>query len=384
MAVNCFVTEPRRNRVSGVFGMPFASSAMPMPSANKRSPSRLTSADPLKSVPRISLNWEARSGAAVGVPSTDASGEDGAAGMVLAVGGATAAVDDGGAGALVEEQPARPSTRARTAVANLIETPRAATGDTGSSDHCGAIREPRRRSHDAGLLGVYRLRAQPSAAAVLGMRILPGMPMWSAPLSQHLPLRPVAGSRGSIRHPTLAGKRKVTFTVVPAGTTFGVADPTSRNLPSSPSATNRVAGSELWLSTVMVQLRAFGGTGPSAGGSGVGTGVGLGRPTGSGGGPREGRQRRQRHAGRDVQLGRAIRNALALVVAVAATCHEDRAVEQERERGRSRQRIGACSRRSSTTRCAGRTGTAAAVQAGSSAVRSSARCHPTAVSWRGS
>ena len=52
MAVNCFVTEPRRNCVSGVFGMPFASSAMPMPSVNKRSPSRLTSADPSKSVPR--------------------------------------------------------------------------------------------------------------------------------------------------------------------------------------------------------------------------------------------------------------------------------------------------------------------------------------------
>ncbi len=133
MAVNCFVTEPRRNRVPGVFGMPFASSAMPMPSANRRSPSRLTRADPLKSVPRISLNWEARSGAPVGIPSTDASGGDGAVGMVIAVGGARAAVGDGGAGALVEEQPAMPSTRARTAVANLIETPRAATADTGIS-----------------------------------------------------------------------------------------------------------------------------------------------------------------------------------------------------------------------------------------------------------
>jgi hypothetical protein len=49
--------------------------------------------------------------------------------MVLAVGGATAAVDDGGEEALVEEQPARPSVRAMTAVANLIETPRAATGE---------------------------------------------------------------------------------------------------------------------------------------------------------------------------------------------------------------------------------------------------------------
>ena len=83
----------------------------------------------------------------------------------------------------------------------------------------------------------------------------------------------------------LAGKRKVTCTVAPAGTTFGVADPTSRNIPpSSSSATNSVAGSELLLSTVTVQLRAFGGTGPAAGGSGVrprgrarGAGSGSGR-----------------------------------------------------------------------------------------------------------
>ena len=44
--------------------------------------------------------------------------------------------------------------------------------------------------------------------------------------------------------------------VVPAGTTFGAADPTSRNPPSSASATNSVAGAELWLSTVTVQDRA--------------------------------------------------------------------------------------------------------------------------------
>jgi hypothetical protein len=75
----------------------------------------------------------------------------------------------------------------------------------------------------------------------------------------------------------LAGKRKVTFRVAPAGTTFGVADPTSRKLPPSPpSATDSVAGSELLLSTVTVQLRAFGGTGPAAGGSGVALGLGLG------------------------------------------------------------------------------------------------------------
>ena len=70
--------------------------------------------------------------------------------------------------------------------------------------------------------------------------------------------------------------------VAPAGTTFGVADPTSRSTPSSPSATNIVAGSELSFSTVTVQVRAFGGTGPSAGGSSGGTGVGLGK-TGGGG-----------------------------------------------------------------------------------------------------
>ena len=38
-----------------------------------------------------------------------------------------------------------------------------------------------------------------------------------------------------------------------------------------------VAGSELLLSTVTVQDRAFGGTGPAAGESSGGTGVGLGK-----------------------------------------------------------------------------------------------------------
>ena len=72
--------------------------------------------------------------------------------------------------------------------------------------------------------------------------------------------------------------------VAPAGTTFGVADPTSRKVPpSSPSATNKVARPELLLSTVMVQLRAFGGTGPAAGGrTGAGVGVGLGETSGAG------------------------------------------------------------------------------------------------------
>ena len=60
----------------------------------------------------------------------------------------------------------------------------------------------------------------------------------------------------------------------------------SRRAVTSPlsvlSATNSVAGSELLLSTVTVQHRAFGGTGPAAGGNGVGTGVGLGK-TGGGG-----------------------------------------------------------------------------------------------------
>ena len=145
---------------------------------------------------------------------------------------------------------------------------------------------------------------------------------------------PFARSRIHVIHPSsgpLAGKRKVTFMVAPAGTTFGVADPTSRSTPSSPSATNSVAGSELRLSTVTVQLRAFGGTGPTAGGS-------SGRDRGRAredrrGRAREGWQRRQRHAGRDVQLRRARRNTLTVVVTVAATRHEDRAVEQERERG---------------------------------------------------
>src|SRR5262245_41164521 len=71
--------------------------------------------------------------------------------------------------------------------------------------------------------------------------------------------------------------------VAPAGTTFGVADPTSTSMPVSPRLpTNRAAGSELRLSTVTVQLCAFGGTGPAAAGSGVGLGVGLGTGVGLG------------------------------------------------------------------------------------------------------
>ena len=66
-----------------------------------------------------------------------------------------------------------------------------------------------------------------------------------------------------------------------AGTTFGVADPTGRVIPNpSSSATNSATGSELLLSTVTFQVRAFGGTGPSAGGYGVGTGVGVGNTGG--------------------------------------------------------------------------------------------------------
>ena len=61
IAVNCFVIEPMRKRVSGAFGMLFDASAIPTPSANSTSPSRPTSADPLKSGPRISLSWVARS-----------------------------------------------------------------------------------------------------------------------------------------------------------------------------------------------------------------------------------------------------------------------------------------------------------------------------------
>jgi hypothetical protein len=44
--------------------------------------------------------------------------------FVLAVDGTTADADGGEAGLIVEEQPARPSTKARTAVANLIVTAR--------------------------------------------------------------------------------------------------------------------------------------------------------------------------------------------------------------------------------------------------------------------
>src|SRR4029078_11092203 len=65
-----------------------------------------------------------------------------------------------------------------------------------------------------------------------------------------------------------------------AGRTCGLAGPTRS--PAVPSTTTMVAGWELWLSTVTVHLRAFGGTGPSAGGSGVGTGGGLGGRGGPG------------------------------------------------------------------------------------------------------
>ena len=165
------------------------------------------------------------------------------------------------------------------------------------------------------------------------IRILPGMPMLSAPMESTFAPSP---SRGfTVIHPSsgpLAGKRKVTFMVALAGTTFGVADPTSRSTPSSPSATNIVAGSEVWFSTVMVQLRAFGGVGPTAGGSGGGVGVGVGYTGGAGSGRSE---RRHWHAGRDVQRRRAVEKGCTdpAYVAQHATCHEDRAVEQGRERG---------------------------------------------------
>jgi hypothetical protein len=91
----------------------------------------------------------------------------------------------------------------------------------------------------------------------------------------------------------LGGSRKVTFMVVSGGTTFGVTFPHSRPTPvSSSSAANSVAGLELLLSTVTVQVLAPGGTGPTAGGTGggvglgvgVGIGVGLGRAARAGGG----------------------------------------------------------------------------------------------------
>jgi len=69
--------------------------------------------------------------------------------------------------------------------------------------------------------------------------------------------------------------------VVPAGTTFGVTEPTSVP-PPPPSVTKSAAGSELRFSTVTVQLVAFGGMGPIVGGSGVGTAVGLGTGVGLG------------------------------------------------------------------------------------------------------
>src|SRR4029453_2473619 len=109
------------------------------------------------------------------------------------------------------------------------------------------------------------------------------MPMSAA--STNPPSSP--GRRSTQIHPSarppLTGKRKVTCTLTPAGTTLGVADPTSSNGPvPSAAATDRVTGSELWLSTVTFQARAFGGTGPAAGGNGVGSGVGVGK-TGGGG-----------------------------------------------------------------------------------------------------
>ena len=98
------------------------------------------------------------------------------------------------------------------------------------------------------------------------------------------------------------GSRKVTFMVTAGGTTFGVTFPHSRAGPvSSSSAANSVAGLELLLSTVTVQVLAPGGTGPTAGGTGgglglgvgVGIGLGLGRAANAGG---------DDTPGRDVQL----------------------------------------------------------------------------------
>ena len=79
--------------------------------------------------------------------------------------------------------------------------------------------------------------------------------------------------------------------VAPAGTTFGVADPTSRNVPLVPLGHEQRRGLGAPLSTVTVQDRAFGGTGPTAGGSsgaGVGVGVGLGVGLGEAGGEYDG------------------------------------------------------------------------------------------------
>ena len=114
------------------------------------------------------------------------------------------------------------------------------------------------------------------------IQILPGMPISSAPTNPS----PFARSRvhvdpSVIRSPWQGRGRSPSRwrRLGPRSASRTRRAVTSR---SSPSATNSVAGSELLLSTVTFQDRAFGGTGPTAGGSGVGSGVGLGK-TGGGG-----------------------------------------------------------------------------------------------------
>ena len=199
--------------------------------------------------------------------------------------------------------------------------------DDATSLEARASRGPAPTARADARLGVCRLRAQPAHSPSAVITDL----AWDADVVRVDQPSSFARSRVHVDPSVIIGREEEGHLHGGAGW-----DHVRRRRPDEPSrpsspATNRVAGSELWLSTVTVQLRAFGGTGPAAGGSGVGTGVGLGK-TGGGGLGKAG------NGGSDTPAGTyssaaPVEPHTPSSLTVAATRHEDRAVEQERERG---------------------------------------------------
>ncbi len=174
------------------------------------------------------------------------------------------------------------------------------------------------------------------------------------------------GSRRSTTRHALAGRRKVTFTVAPGSTTFGVTDPTQppHDAARVSSATNNVAGR-----TVVADRDRPGpsvrrdGTGRGQDGSGSGSASGSGSGSGSGGLPTRVAATRRQGRTAPPSPSRHTRRPGS-----RATCHEDGAIEQQRGRASC---DGAWSRWWSRTRCPGRTARRP------SCVRHAAPCHPT-------
>ena len=182
------------------------------------------------------------------------------------------------------------------------------------------------------------------------------MPIWSALTNP--PPSSVAGSRRSIR-PVLAGKRKVTFTVAPAGTTFGVADPTSRKVPPRLPRPRTV-------SRAGAPVVDRDGPGPCVRRNGTGRRRERRRDRGRGREDWRGRGREGGNGGSDTPAGTYSAAApiethtpssLQSLPPATRTVPSSSSVNE----GLATHR--ACSRRSSRTRCAGRT--AAAAQVGS-------------------